>query len=77
MSPAPDGSAMMTDLKLLDELLIDYKTARGLNFADLEGGHGSNLTVRIMRRLREAWQGGEMEAITLALADYFESGRNA
>jgi hypothetical protein len=63
----------MNDLKLIDELLCDYKTAKGITLADLE--HYSSVTAAAMQRLRQAWKSGEMPVITLSFANHFDSTR--
>lgn len=59
----------LTDLKIIDELLLDYKDEAHLTWKELESY--SNLTSYAMNRLREAWKNNEMESITLSLANYF------
>lgn len=61
----------MTDLKLIDELLIDLLQAKHYRtVAELE--NHSSVTRDAMERLREASASGEMPVITLRLARYFE-----
>lgn len=64
----------MTDLKLIDELLIDLKDESGYSIDDLEH-RISSVTKEAMRRLRVAWQAGEMPEISLCFANYF-SGKD-
>ena len=59
----------MTDLKLIDELLVVLKDERRMTWAELER---SSFTAReAMIRLLIAWNSGEMKTITLSLAKYF------
>lgn len=63
---------MPSDLKLIDELLVDMRRT-GETYSQLE--RRSSVTRDAMQRLREAWKSGEMESITLSLALYFKDGR--
>jgi hypothetical protein len=63
----------MTDLKLLDELLLDYMVAKKLKPADLESHSAGTITHEVITRLRSAWESGEMPEITLTWANYFRS----
>jgi hypothetical protein len=60
----------MTDLKLIDELLILMKPATW-DWNMFEDNH-SSVVADAIARLREAWRSGEMPEITLSLARYFE-----
>lgn len=57
------------DLYLLDSLLLLMVDHKNGGWAELEKRY--NATWRVMRRLRQAFESGEMERITLSLADYF------
>ena len=60
----------MADLKMVDELLCLMKQQNNLTWAELE--RFTNTSHQAMQRLRQAWKNGEMEIITLGLANYFE-----
>ena len=59
----------MSDLKIIDELLIDYMRVMELQPKDLETH--SATTRDAICRLREAWE-NEMWYITLTWSKYFE-----
>lgn len=60
----------MSDLKLIDELLLDLKDALR---TDWSGVHGhSSITRAAMDRLASAKQSGEIEIMTLSLRNYLE-----
>jgi hypothetical protein len=69
---------IQADLKLLDEILCDLKTqiapAGQFSATWAEVERHSSTTRDAMARLRRAWKTREMPAITLSLAQYFESG---
>lgn len=58
----------MTDLKLIDELLVSLRDGR--TWQEVE--RDSYIARQAITRLRQAWKSGEMPMITLSLADYFE-----
>ena len=60
----------MTDLKLIDELLCGIKARYGMTWRQIEDD--PFVTGDAMDRLRVAWKNGEMEEITLSLANYFD-----
>lgn len=61
-----------SDLKLIDELLCDIKSITGVSqWVNVE--QQTSVTQQAMRRLREAYRTGEITAITLGLATYFEA----
>lgn len=60
---------MPSDLKLLDELLLEYMRFRRMQPVDLE--EYSIATREAIHRLREAYASGEMQTITLTWANYF------
>lgn len=60
--------AKITDLKLIDELLVDMRGTRTWHELELS----SSVTRAAFRRLREAWKAGEMPMITLSLVNYFK-----
>ena len=60
--------AIDSDLKLIDELLVDMR-ATSQTYAELEVQ--SSVTRKAFARLRFAWKSGEMKVITLGLANYF------
>lgn len=62
----------MTDLKLLDELLCDFKTATSRSWEEVE--QYSSVTREAMQRLRDAWLADELPVVTLSLARYFRDG---
>ena len=62
----------MSDLKLIDELLCDIHHQQDISWPKMER-YGSSVERKAIQRLREAWKNGEMPAITLSLANYFES----
>lgn len=62
----------MTDLKLIDELLVDLKGVPG-TWGDMDRRAGTVVREAI-NRLRQAWRSGEMPEITLSLCRYFENG---
>ena len=66
------SEAKLSDLKLIDELLIDIMWSKGMRPADLEMGKVSSVVNDAMKRLRSAWKSGEMKLITLSFARYFE-----
>ena len=59
----------MTDLKLIDELLVDLKTARGTDFETMYCQ--SPLARDALDRLKSAWLNGETTLLTLSLFNYF------
>lgn len=59
-----------SDLKLLDELLLDYMRHLKLQPADM--ATHSLTTLQAMKRLRDAWHDGEMKEITLTWANHFK-----
>lgn len=59
----------MTDLKIIDELLVDMKGPNG-TFEDLENRF--YVVREALARLRQAWLSKEMPIITLSLANYFK-----
>jgi hypothetical protein len=58
------------DLKIIDELLLDYMLSKKLMPHDLE--MYSTITSEAICRLRKAWDADEMLYITKTWADYFE-----
>ena len=64
----------MTDLKLIDELLCAMKWRdHPVTWEQMEAQ--SSIVEAAMSRLRAAYRSGEMDVITLALAEYFD-GKN-
>lgn len=61
----------MTDLKIIDELLCLIMVSKDWNPGELEQSY--YITRTAMDRLRSAWKSGEMESLTVVLANYFES----
>lgn len=59
----------ITDLKLIDELLLDLMRAEKKQPRDMLSHSG--VTRDAITRLREAWDSGEMPEITLTWATYF------
>lgn len=59
-----------TDLKLIDELLVDLKQKDALTWEELE--RRSFIAREAINRLREAWSSGEIKLITLSLAKYLD-----
>lgn len=60
----------LTDLKLLDEVLLDYMRELGLQPHHMP--YYSSTTRDAIARLREAWERGEMsQGITMTWAEYF------
>lgn len=59
----------MTDLKLIDEMLMDLALAMNLRPSQLESWSG--VTKQAMDRLEQAYESGEMPVITLSLANHF------
>lgn len=64
----------MSDLKLLDELLLAYMMEAKLRPDDLESHSVASRDA--ICRLEEAWNSGEMEEITLRWATYFKRKRS-
>ena len=62
----------MTDLKIIDELLIIMKKP-DQSWGEFENSY--NITQEAMTRLRNAYLSGEMECITASLAIYFDKGK--
>lgn len=58
----------MTDLKIIDELLVLMKPP-SMTWKQFHGQY--NITATALDRLREAWNAGDMPWITASLADYF------
>ena len=59
----------MSDLRLIDELLIDLRSELKCTFTELT--QHSTATRAAMDRLRVAWYSGEVKALTMSLARYF------
>ena len=59
----------MTDLKLIDELLVDLKGARNTDFETMY--RQSSLARNALDRLKSAWLSGETTLLTLSLFNYF------
>lgn len=59
-----------SDLKLIDELLCDFRQREQLSWEEVESW--SSITREAMARLRTAWRSGEMSIITLSLSKYFD-----
>ena len=58
-----------TDLKLIDELVCEVKAWSHRDWDQLP--EISSIMEYAMKRLRKAWNSGEMPKITAGLADYF------
>ncbi len=60
----------MTDLKLIDELLLDVMQSNKLTPRELF--HRSSVTQEAYLRIRKAWVAGEMPEISATWGTYFE-----
>ncbi len=65
---------LLTDLKLIDELLVTLMWAKNLSPSDLEDY--SSVTIAAMARLRRAYCSREMKVITASLARHFRMTEN-
>lgn len=61
----------MDDLKLIDELLVLLRPS-DMSWSEFECEH-SFVVLVAMRRLRQAWAGGEMKLITGSISNHFEA----
>lgn len=67
----PKAATGFSDLKLIDELIVDLRASRGTTLEELE--LYDSVGRAAIQRLREAWVSGEMPVITTSLATYFGS----
>ena len=70
-----DDGEPVQDLYLLDSLLLLMVDHDKGGWAELEKRY--NATWRAIRRLRQAFESGEMERITMSLAEYFRDTPSA
>lgn len=61
----------MDSLKMIDELLCLLKQRDGLSWETMEE-KGFLICRDAIAKLRQAWKDGEMDRITLSLAEYFK-----